>query len=322
MRALTFSEFGDPSVLKLAERPTPSATANTAVIQVKAASINPSDVKNVKGAMEGTVLPRVPGRDYSGVVVDGPKEWLGAEVWGSGGDIGFTVDGSHASHLVVPVAALARKPGKLSHEQAAAIGVNFIVAWLGAVIYGGIQSGETIVTVGAGGGVGGAVVQIAKSKGLRVIGADVRPIPPEAPAAKRLDAFVDSSQANWPQELMRLTAGKGADIVYDTVGGVMFEPSLQTLGKRGRLIMISATGKRRVEFDALHFYHQELQMFGADSRKLDVAASARILDDLAPGFERGDYDPPVIAAAFPLDKAQEAYTAVAKGAHGRVVLVP
>jgi NADPH2:quinone reductase len=322
MRALTFHQFGDPSVLKLEERPTPAATADTAVIQVKAASINPSDVKNVQGAMEGTVLPRVPGRDYSGVVVDGPKEWIGAEVWGSGGDIGFTRDGSHASHLVVPAAALARKPANLTHEQAAAIGVNFIVAWMGAVTYGQIQSGETIVIVGAGGGVGGAVAQIAKAKGLRIIGADVRPVPPDAPAAKRLDAVIDSLRADWPQEVVRLTQGKGADIVYDTVGGVMFEPSLQTLGRRGRQIMISATGKRRVEFDALHFYHQELQLFGADSRKLDVAASARMLDELAPGFEHGDYDPPLIAATYPLEKAQEAYAAVAKGTHGRVVLVP
>src|ERR1700761_1925660 len=122
MRALEFREFGEPSVLKLVERPDPVASAAMAVIRVEAASINPSDVKNVSGNMEGTVLPRVPGRDFSGTVAGGPKDWLNAEVWGTGGDVGFTIDGSHATHMVIPVQALTRKPKKLSHDEAASIG--------------------------------------------------------------------------------------------------------------------------------------------------------------------------------------------------------
>jgi hypothetical protein len=90
MKVIEFKEFGRPSQLKLAERPMPQADANTAVVRIEAASINPSDVKNVAGRMEQTTLPRVPGRDYSGVVVDGPKEWIEKEVWGTGGDVGFT----------------------------------------------------------------------------------------------------------------------------------------------------------------------------------------------------------------------------------------
>ncbi|MGW4750596.1 alcohol dehydrogenase catalytic domain-containing protein [Streptomyces sp. NPDC004290] len=80
MRALRFDHFGDPHVLALAELPDPSAREGEAVIAVKAASVNPSDLKNVAGQMEGTVLPRVPGRDFSGVVIDGPGDWIGAEV--------------------------------------------------------------------------------------------------------------------------------------------------------------------------------------------------------------------------------------------------
>ena len=100
MRALRFTEFGDPGVLHLAELPDPVGTAQDAVIRVEAASVNPSDVKNVAGAMDWTVLPRTPGRDFAGVVVSGPPEWQGAEVWGTGGDIGFTRDGSHAEFIV------------------------------------------------------------------------------------------------------------------------------------------------------------------------------------------------------------------------------
>src|SRR6202020_3218740 len=97
-----------------------------AVIRVEAASVNPSDVKNVAGAMEWTVLPRTPGRDFAGVVVGGPPAWQGAQVWGTGGDTGFTRDGSHAELMAVPVASLRRKPRNLSFDEAASVGVNYM----------------------------------------------------------------------------------------------------------------------------------------------------------------------------------------------------
>jgi NADPH2:quinone reductase len=322
MRALEFHEFGEPSVLKLVERPDPAASASIAVIRVEAASINPSDVKNVSGNMEGTILPRIPGRDFSGVVVGGPKDWLGAEVWGTGGDVGFTIDGSHATHMAVPVSALTKKPSNLSHDEAASIGVNFIIAWLGTVTYGQIQADETIAIVGAGGGVGGAVAQIAKAMGLRIIAVDRSLLPKEAPASSRIDEFINSTDPKWPQAVMELTKGKGADIVFDGVGGIMFEPSLLSLGHHGRLIEISATGKRRVDFDVADFYHKELKILGADSRKLDVTQSARLLAELAPGFEQGRYEPPIIAARYLLENAAEAYALVAKGTQGKVVFTP
>src|ERR1700753_4123058 len=106
MKALRFEQFGDPAVLHIADLPDPHATAQEAVIRIEAASVNPSDVKNVAGQMDWTVLPRTLGRDFAGVVVDGPAEWQGAEVWGTGGDVGFTRDGSHAELITVPVDAL------------------------------------------------------------------------------------------------------------------------------------------------------------------------------------------------------------------------
>jgi NADPH:quinone reductase-like Zn-dependent oxidoreductase len=111
--------FGDPSVLQLAEAPAPAIDEKTALVRVIAASINPSDVKNVAGATKQTTLPRIPGRDYLGVVEAGPAEWIGAEVWGTGGDAGFTRDGAHAELIAVPVGSLRRKPGQLSFDQAA-----------------------------------------------------------------------------------------------------------------------------------------------------------------------------------------------------------
>ena len=95
MRAIRFEAFGDPSVLKLAEVATPAADESTALVRVMAASINPSDVKNVAGAMKQTTLPRIPGPDFAGVVEKGPTEWISAAVWGTGGDTGFNGDGTH-----------------------------------------------------------------------------------------------------------------------------------------------------------------------------------------------------------------------------------
>ncbi|ABE35706.1 zinc-binding dehydrogenase family protein [Paraburkholderia xenovorans LB400] len=319
MKAIQFKSFGSPEVLEHVDLPTPQADADNVVVQVKAASVNPSDVKNVSGHFGHTVLPRTPGRDFSGVVVDGPQTWLGAQVWGTGGDIGFTRDGTHAEFIKVPLAALSRKPGTLSHAEASAIGVNFVVAWLGTVEYAHLQAGETIAVIGAGGGVGGAVVQIAKARGARVIAVDRHPLDADTPAGRLIDDYVPFDE-NVTGRLRALTGGAGADVVYDTVGGVAFETALSLVKRRGRVLEISATGKRRVEFDLIDFYHNETQLLGVDSAKLGVADSAPLMTALVEGFETGKLTGPVIAQTFPLERAREAYEAVAAGTRGRVVI--
>ena len=102
MRALRFDRFGPPGQLQVQEIERPHSQREEVVVQVHAAGVNPSDVKNVAGVMEGTTLPRTPGRDFAGVVADGPAELLRTEVWGTGGDIGFTRAGSHAEYLLLP----------------------------------------------------------------------------------------------------------------------------------------------------------------------------------------------------------------------------
>jgi NADPH:quinone reductase len=320
MKAIQFTRFGAPDVLELIDAPTPKAIDGNAVVQISAAAINPSDVKNVAGQMEGTVLPRIPGRDFAGIVEDGPHDWIGAEVFGTGGDIGFTRDGSHAEAILLPAQALVRKPTNLAFEQAASIGVNFVTAWLGAIEYGGLQAGETVVIIGAGGGVGGAVAEIAAAQGAIVLGVGRREPPQDSPAARVLSAYIPSNDGA-PDEVRRLTAGKGADLVFDTVGGIMFEAALSMAAARGRVVEIAATGKRRVEFDLTDFFHNETRLIGADSRKRDAIASARLLANLTDGFERGRYTAPVVNR-FPLARAREAYAAVERGIQGRVVMTP
>jgi len=320
MRALRFSEFGDASVLTVAEVAAPAVDERTALVRVMAASINPSDVKNVAGAMTQTTLPRIPGRDFAGVVEAGPAEWIGAEVWGTGGDTGFTRDGSHAELIAVPVDSLRRKPESLSFDEAASVGVNYVAAWCG-IEAAELSHGEILLLIGAGGGVGSAAAQIAHRLGARVIGADRHMPRSDAPihriAEKQIIGATDLAA-----EVHAATDGLGADVVFDLVGGVMFRSAVACLALRGRLIEIAATGQREVTFDLADFYHNESRLFGVDTLKRDLVASARILDALMSGFVARDYRAAPIAETCGLDGARAAYSKVATGTAGRIVLRP
>ena len=274
MRAIRFEAFGDPSVLKVAEAPTPASDERAALVRVMAASINPSDVKNVAGAMKQTTLPRIPGRDFAGVVEAGPAEWIGAEVWGTGGDVGFTRDGTHAELIAVPVgepAPQARHPQLRSRRRQSAS--TYMAAWCG-IEAAGLKAGETVLLIGAGGGVGGAAAQLARRLGARVIGADKRAPRPDAPIQAIAEKMIIGAE-DLPAEVRAATGGKGADVVLDLVGGVMFRSALKCLALRGRLVEIAATGQREVSFDLADFYHNESRLFGVDTLKRDLMASAR-----------------------------------------------
>ena len=125
-----------------------------------------------------------------------------------------------------------------------------------------------------------------------------------------------------PAEVRAATAGKGADVVLDLVGGVMFRSALNSLALRGRLVEIASTGQREVSFDLVDFYHNESRLFGVDTLKRDLTASAEALDALTPGFDAGDYRSAPIEETCGLGGAQEAYRQVAAGAAGRIVLRP
>ena len=324
MRALQFTEFGPATKsLCIAEVPDPQADATTAIVKVAAGAISPSDVKNVEGKMEHTTLPRVPGRDYAGTVLHGPVEWIGAEVWGTGGEIGYSINGSHAELIAVPVASLRRKPRSLSLQQAATIGVTYLAAWLGVVEYARLDPGETLLVIGAGGGVGGAAAQIGKWRGARVIGVDRHPLRLDSPAAPAIDDFIVVKGEALDSVVARATNGRGAQVIFDTVGGPMFEPALKALGHRGRQVEITSLGDRRVGFDLLDFYHNERQLLGVDTRKRDATASAAVLETLAPFFEQRVFQAPIVDMVFSLSEGRTAYEQVARGeSRGRLVLVP
>jgi NADPH:quinone reductase len=256
-------------------------------------------------------------------VIEGPAEWLGAEVWGTGGEIGYTINGSHAELIAVPIASLRRKPTTLSLQEAAAVGLTYLAAWLGLIEYAKLAAGERLLVIGASGGVGGAAAQIGKWRGARVLGVDRRPLSPGAPAAGAVDEFLVLNDQPLDTGVRGLTHGSGAEVVFDTVGGTMFELALKSLGHGGRLLEISSLGARRVSFDLIDFYHNESRLFGVDTRARDAVASSALLEGLVPFFEQGHFQAPVIDRVIPLAEGPWAYQQMASGdGRGRLVLAP
>lgn len=321
-QAVRFAAFGGPDVLQTQDLPTPVPGPGEALVRVRAASVNPSDVKNVAGRMQQTVPPRTPGRDFAGTVVAGPEEWIGVDVWGTGGDVGFTRDGTHAKHVVIPVAALRRKPDTLSFAEAGAVGVNYVTAWIGLHEAAALSPGESVLVFGATGGVGGAVAALARWHGARVVACARGPLPPTSVAAQLGIETVDlAAVADLPGALLAVSGGKGFDVVYDTVGTpALFAAGIAALGFRGRYVAIAGTPGEKVSFELIPFYRKEARILGVDSLKRGVVACAEIMERLAPGFASGALPAPTIAAAYPLEQAPAAYRAVAEGTRGRVIL--
>jgi NADPH:quinone reductase-like Zn-dependent oxidoreductase len=317
MKALRFETYGPPSVLSLEDVPIPVPKVGEVLVEVHASAINPSDVKNVAGAFK-TELPRTPGRDYAGVVVSGDA-WRGKAVWGSGAGSGTSRDGAHAQYLVIASDGLSEKPSHLSMAEAGAVGVPYITAWSALIRTGELRPGETVLITGASGAVGRAATQLAHWKGAKVIGVDITDKTSEA------DVFIDARDREHPAvnaQVKALTNGSGVDLVLDAVGGSIFDVGLKSLRRGGRQVAITSVGNRRVDFDLVDFYHNELRLVGVDTLSLTASEIAKTMSELRIGFETGHLRPPSVAS-WPLEQAALAYQAVANGeSSAKQVLLP
>lgn len=321
MKALRFHRSGGLDQLRVEELADPVAQAGEAVVKIRAAAINPSDVKNVLGKMARTTLPRIPGRDFAGVVLAGPAGVVGKEVFGSGGDLGFGRDGSHAELLAVPTAALVPKPTNLSFAQAAALGVAHLTAWAGLLTAANMQPGESVLITGVTGAVGSTVARLARWRGAGKIIGTVRNAAESRPADLPVDVYVDLEN---PQPLgeavSAATGGHGADVVFDVVGGPLLEGCLGSLAHRGRHVAIASPGDGRAAFNLRDFYHREGRLFGTDSLALSLEESAAILRELLPGIEAGVFPPPALELCT-LAEAPAVYARMEAGtARGKQVI--
>jgi len=317
------AKAADPASLAPAvERRKLSRAAGEVLIEVKAAAVNPSDVKAATGSMAYAVFPRTPGRDYAGVIIDGPSEMIGRDVFGSSGDHGIRRDGTHATHLAVEADAVVEKPKNISWEEAAGIGVPFVTAMEGFGRAGAPKQDETVLVMGVNGKVGQAAAQIASWRGARVIGVVRKREPYEGHANAKVEV-IDASAVEVATRVRELTGGKGADIVFNTVGDPYFQAANKSLALRGRQILIAAIHPI-VPFDILEFYRGQHSYFGVDTLALSSAATAAVFRELSPGFASGHLKPfPVNPAAiYPLDDAKRAFVAVAGSSRDRVILRP
>jgi NADPH:quinone reductase-like Zn-dependent oxidoreductase len=321
LRVLRKADSFDTIDLRLETCEPPRRGADELLIELRAAGVNRSDVAAALGRMPQAAWPRTPGRDWAGVVIEGPGELVGREVFGAGGDLGITRDGTHASLLVVHRDAAVAKPATLTLAEAGALGVPFVTALQGFHRAGMPKPGDVVLVTAVNGMVGQAAAQIAAMHGARVFG-----------VSRRAEAFVqphfavrmiDGSSADVAAVVRDETAGHGADIVYNTVGSPYFAAANQAMAHGARQILIS-TVERPVPFDIFAFYRGEHSFFGIDSLALDAIASAALLRALLPGFASGQLRPLTVveSACYPLERAIDAYRAVQAIARNRVMLLP
>ena len=231
MKASFFRAFGGPEVLEYGELPDPVPAAGEVLVEVHAASINAADWKMRRGGYGPQPFPHVPGRDFSGVVLEGGRDF-------KPGDAVFGVclvpqEGSYAEKIALPEAIVARKPEKLSHVQTAAIGLAGLTAVVSIEDTLELNQGETILIQGGAGGVAGFAIALAKHIGARVI--------TTASAANHdyvrklgADEVIDYRSQDFTKVVSNV------DAVFDTVGGEVTMQSFAVLKPGGRLATVAA----------------------------------------------------------------------------------
>ena len=323
MRAVQISEFGEPpKVARVIDVPEPVLQPGEALVKVEAAGVNPSDLVNIRGGFSHTTLPRIIGRDYAGIVVGGAAELKGREVWGSGGDIGISRDGSNAELITVPESSLSIRPSNLSPAEAASVGVPFVTAWSALIDCAWLKEDDFVIVPGAAGSVGWAAVQVAYAHGAKVIALLRDETHRTSIDAEKITAIAYSDRNDLEDVVKKTTDGKGADVAFNTVGASIFETLYKSLAIHGRMVIISRMGGAEVKLDLFSFYRRSLALLGLDTAKLTADECARILDKLRPEFENGSLRPRPIAKTAPLVEAASVYEAIANGAPGKFVLLP
>lgn len=313
MRALYFRSFGLEQ-LCLATLSTPQRSSHEVLVRVKAAGITASDVKNVQGKMPHTTLPRIPGRDFAGLVEDGPADFVGQEVWGTGGELGFTRDGSHGEYVVVPSSAITAKPSGLTLEEAACAGVSLVTAWAALFDRAQVRRGENVLVVGAAGQVGRVAVELARWADARVTG-----IVRNATERSRADQVIASRSPDFPEQLSRALP-EGADIVFDTVGGEMFRHGFGALRKHGRMVVIASGDNLETPLNLLELYRKDITLHGLNTLSLKADECAGILQGVARLYQGGWLSRPEYEA-HSLDNWSEAYRRAAKGGKKQLLVM-
>jgi len=312
----------DHLLIDVVEMAVPRPGPGQVLVEIVAAGVNPSDVKAALGHMPHAIWPRIPGRDFAGIVREGPSQMVGLEIWGGGGELGISQDGSHARWMALDQKAVRPKPANLSMEEAGTVGVPFITASEGLREAGGVQATDVVLVCGGNGKVGQAVIQLATMAGASVYAVEHTAQSLNGHRTRPVELF-DSSAQDVAKLILDRTDGRGVDIVFNTVGSPYFEMANKVMAKQARQIFIS-TFDRAVPFDIFNFFRGRHKYIGIDTLALSSVDGARVFDKLKPKFEDGTLRPFPInpATCYQFADATKAYASVLHGSPDRVLLKP
>lgn len=340
MKAVVFHEHGGPEVLQYTDIPTPAPGTGQVLVRLKAAALNRLDLW-VRQGWPGIKLeyPHIPGADGAGEIV-GLGEGVSGRQMGervvinsnlgcgqcdyciAGLDnrcrswelLGETRRGTYAEYVVIPASHAYPIPAGFPEEQAAAAALVFHTAWHSLITRGNLRPGESVLVVGAAGGVNSACIQIAKRAGatVYVVGSD----PDKLSIAESLgaDFLIDRSQeADWSKSVFRLTQKLGVDVVVDNVG-TTYPLSFRAARKGGRILTVGNTGGAKFEIDNRFIFGKHLSLLGSTmGTRSDFST---VMEMVFKGHLK-----PVIDRNFPLAEAAAAHVRMEKGEHrGKITL--
>ena len=326
MKAVRFHEFGGPDVLKLEEVDDPEAGPGQVVVRVDGCGLNHLDVDIREGVSRFPItLPHT-----NGVEIVGRVEALGEGVdgWevgdrvapyllgGGAAFLGVTAPGGYAEKIVCPASQLLRVPDSLSDEAATALQVAFATSWHMLFNRAKLQVGETVLINSVGSGIGSAAVQLAKLGGAYVIGNSSRDDKLAKAKEFGLDVGINYTNTDVVEAVMEATGGKGVDVVYEHVGGELFQKGLDCLKFSGRLVTCGAHAQEVVDFDLIPLFRGQKSVIGSFVYERDEFEKVLELAD------RGQITP-LVDSTFPLAETKAAMERMeSRDFFGKIVLTP
>jgi NADPH2:quinone reductase len=317
MKAISVKEFGEPEVMKLVELPQPQPGPGQVLVRIHAVGVNPVETYIRAGTYpRKPALPFTPGNDGAGVI-----EQAGEGVNLRPGDRVYTagsISGTYAEYALCNAAHVHPLPATVSFAQGAAVGTPYATAYRGLFQRAQAKPGEKVLIHGASGGVGTAAVQLARARGLRVLGTAGTDRGREMLREQGAHEVFDHRAPDYLAQILDATSGLGVDVVLEMLANVNLGKDLTILAARGRIVVIGNRG--RVEIDARDAMSRDADIRGMVLPNTPAAEMASIHAALVAGLESGTLRP-VIGRELPLADAPQAHRAVMEpGAFGKTVL--
>jgi len=324
MRAMVMTQWGEPEDLILQDLPDPQPGPEQVLIDVRAIGCNFFDTLMVQGKYQvKPPLPFSPGGEIAGTVRS-----VGARVAGlQPGDRVFAMLGwgGYASAALAPRSAVVKMPDTMSFEHGAAFGIVYQTSYFGLVYRADLQPGETLLVHAAAGGVGLAAVQIGKALGARVIATASSADKLEIARQHGADAAFDYGSPDWVEAVKELTGGRGADVIYDPVGGDIFDLSLKCIAFGGRLLVIGFASGRIPTVQVNRILLKNIAIVGLHwgaYREHDPDKIPQAMQALFALYEQGKVTP-LVSSTHPLADAAAALAEIAsRRSTGKVILLP